>query len=282
MADTDALLYLPGRDLAKLRAAPRIPALSPGWQGSFRDLLAAPMRRRSARRGRRGRPAWAGFRPLRVTKVVPESRDRLLDLPDRPDESPLPAARAGQYLTLRVTGAGQPAPVRSYSLSSAPGAGTYRISVKHEPHGAASRYLNGTLRPGATLDVAAPRGDFVLDDGTGPVLLISAGIGVTPVLAMLHELAAARSDREVWWIHGARGPQGTSAGRRGARPARLAAARPRARVLQRDHRRTPPRPRRAGLLADLAGLAVPARERLHLRAGLVHDRHAGRPDRGRR
>src|SRR6185437_8376603 len=124
-----------------------------------------------------------------------------------PDESPLPAARPGQYLTLRVTGAGQPAPVRSYSLSSVPGAGAYRISVKREPHGVASRYLNGTLRSGATLDVAAPRGAFTLGAGAGPVLLISAGIGVTPVLAMLHQLAAARSTREVWWIHGARGPQ---------------------------------------------------------------------------
>ena len=81
--------------------------------------------------------------------------------------------------------------MRSYSLSSAPGAGAYRISVKREPHGAASRYLNGRLRPGATLEVAAPRGDFILGAGTGPVLLISAGIGLTPVLAMLHELAAA-------------------------------------------------------------------------------------------
>jgi ferredoxin-NADP reductase len=97
--------------------------------------------------------------------------------------------------------------VRSYSLSSAPGAGAYRISVKREPHGAASRYLNDRLRPGATLEVAAPRGDFTLGAGTGPVLLISAGIGVTPVLAMLHQLAASRSERDVWWIHGARGPR---------------------------------------------------------------------------
>ena len=97
--------------------------------------------------------------------------------------------------------------MRSYSLSSAPGAGAYRISVKREPHGVASRYLNDTLRPGATLDVAAPRGDFTLGDGTGPVLLISAGIGVTPVLAMLHQLAAAAQPREVWWIYGARGPR---------------------------------------------------------------------------
>ena len=152
VAEVDALLYLPGRDLAKLRVAARIPALSPGWQQSFRDLLAEHPA---------GAPAWAGFRPLRVSKVVPESATVSSIYLTAPDESPLPAAQAGQYLTLRVTGAGQPPPVRSYSLSSAPGAGAYRISVKREPRGAASRYLNDTLRPGATLDVAAPRGDFI-------------------------------------------------------------------------------------------------------------------------
>ncbi len=201
VADTDALLYLPGRDRAKLRAAVRIPALSPGWQQSFRDLLAEDGGHPA------GAPAWAGFRPLRVSKVVPESGTVSSIYLTAADGSPLPPAQSGQYLTLRVDGAGQPAPVRSYSLSSAPGAGAYRISVKREPRGAASRYLNGRLRPGATLEVAAPRGDFTLGGGTGPVLLISAGIGLTPVLAMLHELAARHSEREVWWIHGARGPQ---------------------------------------------------------------------------
>ena len=247
VADTDALLYLPGRDLAKLRAALQIPALSPGWQGSFRELLAAAEGAGTAgAAGRRPRRrAGPAFRPLRVTAIVPESATVSSIYLAAADGKPLPAARAGQYLTLRIAGAGQPAPVRSYSLSSAPGAGTYRISVKQEPHGVASGYLNRDLRPGMILDAAAPRGDFVLDDGTGPVLLISAGIGVTPVLAMLHQLAAARSEREVWWLHGARGPGRASAGRRGARAAGLAAARPRARVLQRGHARgTAPRPRR--------------------------------------
>ena len=201
VADTDALLYLPGRDRAKLHAAVRIPALSPGWQQSFRDLLAEGDGHPA------GAPAWAGFRPLRVSKVVPESATVSSVYLAGADGGPLPPARAGQYLTLRVIGAGQPAPVRSYSLSSGPGARSYRISVKREPYGLVSGYLNGTLRPGGTLEVAAPRGDFVLDDVTGPVLLISAGIGVTPVLAMLHALAARRSERAVWWIHGARGPQ---------------------------------------------------------------------------
>jgi len=207
VADTDALLYLPGRDQDKLRVAVQIPALSPGWQGSFRDLLAAGQGDGTAGTPPPGAgPAWPAFRELRVAKVVREDATVSSVYLAAADGTALPAARAGQYLTLRITGAGQPAPVRSYSLSSAPDAGTYRISVKQEPHGIASNYLNYHLAPGAVLDVAAPRGDFVLDDGTGPVLLISAGIGVTPVLSMLHQLAESHSERDIWWLHGARGP----------------------------------------------------------------------------
>ncbi len=205
VASADALLYLPGRDLAALRVATQIPALSPGWQQSFRELLDDASR--AARAPEPAAPAWAGFRALKVTRVVPESATVSSFYLAAADGTPLPAAPAGQYLTLRIAGAGQPAPVRSYSLSSAPGADPYRISVKHEPHGVASSYLCDRLRPGATLDAAAPRGEFTLDEGTGPVVLLSAGIGVTPVLSMLHQLADARSDRDVWWIHGARRPQ---------------------------------------------------------------------------
>jgi ferredoxin-NADP reductase/MOSC domain-containing protein YiiM len=205
VADTDALLYLPGRTPATLHRALQIPALSPGWQQSFREL--AESTDGHGRPAGPAGPAWTGFRPLRVTRVVAESTTVSSIYLTAQDGGRLPAARAGQYLTLRITGAGQPAPVRSYSLSSAPGDDVYRISVKREPHGAASSYLNSSVHPGAIMDVAAPRGDFVLDDNPGPVLLISAGIGVTPVLSMLHELAAARSDRGIWWIHGARRPQ---------------------------------------------------------------------------
>jgi ferredoxin-NADP reductase/MOSC domain-containing protein YiiM len=201
VADTDALLYLPDRDQQKLHAALQIPALSPGWQGSFRDLLSAAEADGSAPGTE---PAWPGFRKLSVARVVRETEQVCSIYLAAADGAALPATRAGQYLTLRISGAGQPAPVRSYSLSSA--GGTYRISVKQEPHGVASSYLNHDLRPGAVLDVAAPRGDFVLDEGTGPVLLISAGIGVTPVLSMLHQLAADHSQRVTWWLYGARGP----------------------------------------------------------------------------
>jgi len=196
VADTDALLYLPDRDVAKLRIATQIPALSPGWQGSFHDLLEETTT---------PKPAWDGFRPLRVTEVIPESTAVSSILLSAADGSPLPAARAGQYLTFKLADAGVPVPVRSYSLSSSSGDGSYRISVKHEPHGIASSYLTTRLRPGVVLEVAAPRGEFLLEESTGPILLLSAGIGLTPVLAMLHDLAGQRSTREVWWVHSARG-----------------------------------------------------------------------------
>jgi ferredoxin-NADP reductase/MOSC domain-containing protein YiiM len=205
VADIDALLYLPGRGIERLRAAVDVPALSPGWQQSFRELLD------SAENGTRAaapvigvEPGWPGFRRLRVAELVPETSTVTSVYLTADDGGTLPRALAGQYITLRAAGAGDPAPVRSYSLSSSPGAARYRISVKREPHGIVSSYLNTRLRPGVAVDVAAPRGEFVLADGPGPVLLISAGVGVTPVLAMLHQLAAANSTRDVWWIHAAR------------------------------------------------------------------------------
>jgi ferredoxin-NADP reductase len=94
--------------------------------------------------------------------------------------------------------------LRSYSLSGEPSADRYRISVKREPHGAAGAYIETRVRAGDIVDVSAPRGSFTLEQGDGPVVLVSAGIGATPVLAMLHALAARQSPREIWWIHGAR------------------------------------------------------------------------------
>ena len=89
-------------------------------------------------------------------------------------------------------------------MSGMPGAATYRVSVKREMHGAASSYLHDHVHAGDTLEVSAPRGAFTLRPSNGPVVLLSAGIGATPVLAMLHSLSSAESHREVWWIYGAR------------------------------------------------------------------------------
>ncbi|GAA0942180.1 MOSC and FAD-binding oxidoreductase domain-containing protein [Kribbella koreensis] len=201
VADIDALLYLPNRDREQLRRSLHIPALSPGWQQSFRELVddysAPPTADVTAPAG------WPGFRPLKVTAVVPESSS-ILSVCFRPEDGTgeLPAAQAGQYLTLRLAAAPDAPPaVRSYSLSSAPGAAEYRISVKRD--GLVSTYIHDHLKAGMDIDVAAPRGDFVLTDDTGPVILVSAGVGITPVLAMLHALAD-QPTRPVWWIHVAR------------------------------------------------------------------------------
>ncbi len=202
VADVDALLYLPDRDVEKLRAVVDIPALSPGWQQSFRELLDAADRGGSAAGPPMGQePGWTGFRRLRVAKLVPESSTVDSVYLTAADGRPLPAPIAGQYVTVRVPDAGDPPPVRSYSLSSDPGADSYRISVKREPHGVVSGYVHTRLAPGSVLDVAAARGDFVLGDGHEPVVLLSAGVGATPVLAMLHQLAAEHSSRDIWWIH---------------------------------------------------------------------------------
>jgi ferredoxin-NADP reductase len=94
--------------------------------------------------------------------------------------------------------------LRNYSLSGPPGAAYYRITVKREKGGSVSGFLHTRLAVGDQLDNAAPRGTFILDQTHVPVLLISAGIGATPVLAMLQALAQERSDREIWCLHGAR------------------------------------------------------------------------------
>ncbi|MDN3353787.1 MOSC and FAD-binding oxidoreductase domain-containing protein [Actinomadura sp. DC4] len=208
VAEIDGLLYLPGHPRDGLVRALRIPALSPGWQTSLRALLDQD----EGASGNAGLtsagppPAWAGFRPLRVDRVEAESAGVASLTLAAPDGAALPAAAAGQFLTLRLRPGGEDAPpaVRSYSMSGPPGAATYRISVKREPHGTGSAYLRTRVRPGDVLDCAAPRGTFTLDAGETPVLLISAGIGATPVLAMLHALAAGRSKREVWWLYGTR------------------------------------------------------------------------------
>jgi ferredoxin-NADP reductase/MOSC domain-containing protein YiiM/ferredoxin len=206
VAETDALLYLPGHPRQQLLRALRIPALSPGWQGSFQALLDG-----ESGGGNAGLavtsppPAWAGFRRLTVAGISRESDSVISIRFEDPDGEPLPPARPGQYLTLRIEpGDGARPVLRNYSMSGPPGAGYYRVSVKREPDGLASGYLHTRLAVGDQLDVGAPRGTFILGETDAPVLLISAGIGATPVLAMLHALAAQRSDREIWWLHAAR------------------------------------------------------------------------------
>jgi ferredoxin-NADP reductase/MOSC domain-containing protein YiiM len=206
VAEVDALLYLPEHARQQLLRALRIPALSPGWQASFRALL--HQEHGSGNAGLAANsppPAWPGFRPLTVRAITPESDSVISIRLEDPNGAPLPAAFPGQYLTLRVRlDERQRSLLRNYSLSGPPGADYYRISVKREPHGAASGYLSTRLSVGDQLDIAAPRGTFILDRTDAPLLLVSAGIGATPLLAMLQALVQQHSDRKIWWLHGAR------------------------------------------------------------------------------
>ena len=206
VAEVDALLYLPGHPRQQLLRALRIPALSPGWQASFRALVqGGPGSGNAGLTTASPPPAWPGFRRLTVTAIERESDSVISIRLEDPDGAPVPPARPGQYLTLRLQPDDQQRPVlRNYSLSGPPGAGYYRITVKREHAGAASGYLHTHLRVGAQIEIAAPRGTFILDSTDAPVLLISAGIGATPVLAMLHALATEHTEREIWWIQGAR------------------------------------------------------------------------------
>ena len=209
--EINALLYMPGHPRTQLEQALRIPALSAGWRGSFEALLAQE-RGGGSTTGNAGLtaapappPAWPGFRPLRVSRKARESSDVVSLVLEPADARPMAAALPGQFIVLRLKPASDAPPLtRSYSLSGEPSAEHYRVSVKREAHGAASAYVDDALQVGAVIDASAARGSFTLKPGDRPVALVSAGIGVTPVLAMLHALAAAASTREIWWLYGAR------------------------------------------------------------------------------
>ncbi len=211
VAKIDALLYLPGHTREQLERALRIPALSEGWKGSLAALLDQDKKGTGAN-GNPGLapsagppPAWPGFRPLRISQIERESLSvtsiALVASDDRPLAAPLP----GQFIVVRLQPKpGEPALMRNYSLSDLPATDHYRVSIKQEPNGAASTYLHQQVRVGDLVDVAAPRGNFTLKTGDNPVVLLSAGVGATPVLAMLHALAHQASPREIWWLFAAR------------------------------------------------------------------------------
>lgn len=210
VSEISALLYMPGHPRDRLERALRIPTLSVGWRRSFEALLAQEGTG-GATTGNAGLaatsgqpPAWRGFRSFRISRKQPESDNVTSLLLEPTDGQPLAATLPGQFIVLRLGPEAGPALTRSYSLSGEPGATCYRISVKREAHGAASAYVNDQLKAGDIVQASAARGTFTLRRGDTPVILLSAGIGVTPVLAMLHALASEASAREIWWLHGAR------------------------------------------------------------------------------
>ncbi|MET3651245.1 MOSC and FAD-binding oxidoreductase domain-containing protein [Dyella japonica] len=208
VAEVDALLYLPGHPEDRLRRASSEPSLSPGWKQSFDAMLANT----GKLPGNAGLApvlpdvAWSGFRRLKVAKVIKESDEvtsLLLAAMEPPNLAP---PLAGAFVVLRLARTGTDAPLtRSYSISNVGEDGMYRVSVKRGT-GDGSRYIHDNVQAGDVLDVSAPRGSFHLQAGDQPTVFLSAGIGITPVLGMLHQLVAdgAAVHRDVYWIYGAR------------------------------------------------------------------------------
>src|ERR1700674_584185 len=188
VAEVDALLYLPGHSSEKLQRALRIPALSKGWQSSFQAMLQQDLSSKTTV-GNPGlaneeqAPAWPGFRQMRVGHIHKES-DNVTSLILAPiDGQPLPVFQAGQFVVLRLhLDPDKPPVLRSYSLSDRPAADHFRISVKSELNGIGSSFLCNRAREGDVLDVSAPRGSFTLRPRQNPVVLVSAGVGGTPVI----------------------------------------------------------------------------------------------------
>lgn len=146
-----------------------------------------------------------GARQMRVRRKVRESADVVSLLLETPDGADLPGFTPGQHLPIELDVRGEHERVRrTYSLSGPPASDHYRISVKREPRGVASRHLHDEVGERDLIDVRAPAGHFVLEAGERPVVLLSAGVGVTPMVGMLHALAGSGDARPVHFVHVAR------------------------------------------------------------------------------
>jgi ferredoxin-NADP reductase/MOSC domain-containing protein YiiM len=207
VVDVDQLLYSKDHSEEGLKKALKIPALSKGWRTSFQELLHAVLEGvnsgNAGLTGIQSRPAaWFGFRPFVIRSSRMESNGvRSFEL-EPANKGPLPEFIPGQHIAIRIPAAPNVIPLlRMYSLCGPPGTTTYRIAVKREIDGRGSIYLHEQINNGDILEVSAPRGTFTLSSGKTPLVLLSAGVGITPLLGILYAVGLNSVSREVWWIH---------------------------------------------------------------------------------
>ncbi|MEV7673844.1 globin domain-containing protein [Streptomyces sp. NPDC088752] len=156
-----------------------------------------------------GVPEGQVWRSMRIAERREETADTVSFVLRPADGSPTDAFRPGQYVSVRVALPDGARQIRQYSLSAAPGRPQWRITVKRvdgDPAGEVSSWLHAHAREGDAVEVSAPFGDLVLPGGDGPLLLASAGIGSTPMLAMLDHLVETGSTRPVAVVHADRAP----------------------------------------------------------------------------
>ena len=152
---------------------------------------------------------WTGWRDFTVESATPESEVIRSFILVPADGRGVVRHRPGQYLTFALDVPGAGLLKRNYSISAAPDDRAYRISVKREagtgvPPGLASTWLHDHATPGTVLKVAPPAGEFFLDETrVGPVVLLSGGVGLTPMMSMLETIVRSGGGRPTWYIHGA-------------------------------------------------------------------------------
>ncbi|HMI61995.1 MAG TPA: MOSC and FAD-binding oxidoreductase domain-containing protein [Puia sp.] len=207
VADMDQLLYSKDHPMGSLIKALKIPALSKGWQWSLNELLNAArggvVSGNAGLAGPEARPlAWVGFRRFVIKRAFMESTDvRSFELTPG-DGGALAPFQAGQHLAVRIRSlADGQTLIRMYSLCGPQGGDSYRIAVKREISGRGSGWLHERFKEGDVVEISAPRGGFVLLPAEEPVVLLAAGVGITPLLAMLYALKNESTARKVWWIY---------------------------------------------------------------------------------
>ncbi|MEM8813803.1 MAG: pyridoxamine 5'-phosphate oxidase family protein [Pseudomonadota bacterium] len=198
---TGGLLHVTGR--AEIDWEPD-PAREPGARRAIEVTIETVVDRPSAL-SLRWDTDGSAVRSLTVSRKESEAEGITSFYLSSKDGRPLPTFEAGQHLPIELEVPGQTGKVRrSYSLSGSPGAEGYRLSIKREPDGIASRHMHDVVKEGDVIDARRPSGDFVVTCNQCPLVLASAGIGLTPMLSMLHATAGDSDDRPIWFVHGAR------------------------------------------------------------------------------
>jgi len=170
----------------------------------FRERLAKARTQR--RRIETDVAPWSGTRKFTVSRIVEECAGVKSFHLQPHDQKPIPSFKPGQFLTFQLDVPGQSKKVvRCYSLSDRPREGLYRVTIKHVKDGVGSGFFHESVREGSILDVKAPAGGFFLDvDRDSPVVLIGAGVGLTPLVSMLNEIIETQPSRKVWLFYGVR------------------------------------------------------------------------------
>jgi ferredoxin-NADP reductase/MOSC domain-containing protein YiiM len=204
--EVNSLLYFNKDDFNAIEKVLKIKALSPGWKTSFENRLT------KAELSEQIQDKYITFT---VSKKVPESQTITSFYLVSEDQEPLPSFLPGQFLPLKLDIPGQYKPViRTYSISDSPNKDYYRLTIKRESPppdrpdlypGVSSNYFHDQVEPGTKLLAKAPRGKFFLNSKSDhPVVLLSAGVGLTPLISMMNAIVESGSNQEVWFIHGAR------------------------------------------------------------------------------